>query len=97
MDISQAELAIIFGAVIAVVELLKKGLSLASQRFKKDNKDDKQEVQLAVFVERFNDLEKQLTRIETNDLAHNAQEHKEMKCCLEEIKISLAVIKDKLK
>jgi len=101
MEISYTEIGIIVGLVMGGFKLLEKGFEYLYKVFikqsDKENTDSKQEIQLTVFMERFNGLEKQLLKIETNDLAHNATEHKEIKEMIIDMRIDIAKILEKLK
>lgn len=92
MVLQYAELAIVIGVVMALIELLKKGLDLITKQFNKGSKDSKQEVDIAV-------LQEKLNKIECNDLHHlklgqekNAEEHERIIQSLTRVEVTLELM-----
>lgn len=75
MEVSQPELVILAGVAMAIVKIVEVGLKylwtyLNRTTEKSSNTDTKQEIQLAVFLERLTGFEKQLNHISGNELKH---------------------------
>ena len=97
MDISYAEIGAIMVGVMGAFKLLEKGLDFASKQLFKGNKDNKQEIEIAV-------LQEKLTKIECNDLAHikalldiNSTEHRDIFVKMSEISTTQKLILERLK
>lgn len=88
-----AELAIVVGAVMGLFKLLEKGLDLITKQFSKGNKDNNQEISIAI-------LQEKLNKIETNDLYHlkldgetNRKEHEKIMQSLTRVETMLELMK----
>lgn len=93
MDISYAEIGAIMVGVMGGFKLLEKGLDFAGKQLFKGNKDNKQEVEIAV-------LQEKLDTIQNNHLAHiqkaldqNAEDHQKIFVCMGKIETILEQLK----